>query len=962
MPPQQTTMIRRLAVAVIVLALILPAPMLTTEAKAVASSTVTYIDPRLMSAIESNQGSEMIPIALQFPDGTKSAEMYHVLGAMDLSGFVIRYIFHAIPYVSAYASKTCIVDLSKSKLISSVILDTKRVALDLPETQEYTLANGDLGYEHFTEILNTQDLWSQGYYGNDTTIAVLDSGVDGTHPDLQDRLIGFKDYIGTGTDMDPSNGVDAYDDNGHGTACAWNAVGTGESSGGILTGAAPGANLLGIKVLDANGAGDDTEIAEAMEWAADQGTDILSLSLGGEWFDDPFFVEPSLAMTRDLISRGVVVVIAAGNSGPAPFTMNSPAVVDEAISVGSSSGSAGIVAFSSRGPVHRTVTEPLGYYAKPDLVAPGYFVVSGRASGVSPFEYPAYNISQFGSAYTSWSGTSASAPQIAGLAALLMDKYPAITPLQVKVALMEGATDLNADPMEQGWGLANVSRADEILTATSGDITIMTPRRYPTLPGTSNVLIVGDDRPGQNVTILSTQPVGSAQIIISGNASQFVYATPGTISVGVGYTHFEIGLEIPEDLPLNAAGRYLGNLTLAGSSIAASIDLDLTITAYGGRMLVDMAHHDNDVDDPSAYRYFSGYLREQGVIMDTFGNGVAYDTARIGSEDLAATEIFTIMDTETDYSDFEINALHEFVEEGGILIMLSEFYDNVANVASFGINSYNRILEPFGIQCEPFGIGEGPNDQTGLFYGVDYGGAVENHPLMNGVSNLYVLSGSTLHVDPAVAGAEGLFWYDAEKTHAIVATAEYGNGRVIVISDGSTLYDDILYDAIRGNADNLRMLRNIASSIIPTTPRIYDIDIESAGIGEIANFTAYVFDDSLVEVTMTVKAQDGAVVSGTVVESLGYKYTASFILESGGFYEVSIVARDSDGNLRSFRKTFMIRLDAVDDIFVVTVTWGLLAVTGSALLYVGLNRAGIHRRGKRRSRDSFEEHYPPAIE
>jgi hypothetical protein len=762
--------------------------------------------------------------------------------------------------------------------------------------------------------------------------------------------------------MDPSNGIDAYDDNGHGTACAWNAVGTGQSSGGNLTGTAPGANLLGIKVLDEFGAGDDTEIAEAMEWAADQGAHILSLSLGGDWLDDPFLVEPSLAMTRDMVARGVVVVIASGNSGPAPFTMNSPAVVDEAITVGSSAGSAGIVAFSSRGPVHRTVTDPLGYYAKPDLVAPGYFVVSGRASDADIFEYPTYNISQFGSAYTSWSGTSASAPQIAGLAALLIDKYPTITPLEVKVALMEGATDLNADPMEQGWGLANASRADEIMGDSAGDLTIMTPRRYPTVPGTSNVLIVGDDRPGQNVSILSTQSLGNVQIIISGNASQFVYASPTTISVGVGYTYFGIGLEIPEDLPLTATGRYLGNLSLVSSTTTTSIDLDLTVTAYGGRMLVDMAHHDEDLDDPSAYRYFSGYLREQGVIMDTFGNGIAFDTARIGTEDLVGTEIFTIMDTETEYSDSEVDALHEFVEEGGVLIMLSEFYDNIANVASYGINSYNRILEPFGIQCEPFGIGEGPTDQTGLFYGEDYGGAVESHPLMDGVSNLYVLSGSTLSVDTAVAGAEGLFWYDAEKTHAIVATADYGEGRVIVISDGSTLYDDILYDAIRGNADNLRMLRNIAGSIVPTTPRIFDVDIESAGIGESANFTAYVFDDNLVEVTMTVRAQDGTDVSGTVTESLGYKYTSTFVLESGGFFAVSITARDSDGNVKRFEKTFMIRLDAVDDIFATTITWGLLAVTGGALLYVGLNKAGIHRRGQRRSRAPMEEYYPPSIE
>ena len=124
--------------------------------------------------------------------------------------------------------------------------------------------------------------------------------------------------------------------------------------------------------------------------------------------------------------------------------------------------------------------------------------------------------------------------------------------------------------MEQGWGLPNVTRASEIITSGAGDLTIMTPRKYPTLPGTSSVQIVGEDRPDQNITIISTHTLGTVDIILEGNATQFVRVGQNTISVGTGYNHFSIGLDVQSDLPLSSIGRYTGELVLAsgGQKIA----------------------------------------------------------------------------------------------------------------------------------------------------------------------------------------------------------------------------------------------------------------------------------------------------------------------------------------------------------------------------------------------------------
>ena len=930
---------RFLAILVIV-SMLMPSPILLANAKGNDGLLNPIIDPYLASAIRKTPLNERIPVVVYFPEGTNSDGISKAIGSLDLKGIVVRHVFHLIPAASLYATGMEIEALANLYSVKGITLDMKRTILS-DEAVEYSALNSqDLDYEHFTETLALDDMWSQGYYGNGTTIAVLDSGAQGNHLDLQGQLIGFRDFVGGGSDMNPGDGISAYDDNGHGTVVASTAAGSGIASGGNFTGAAPGAKLLIIKVLDSDGAGDDSIIAEGIEFAVDQGVDVITLSLGGPWLESQFIVEPSVLACTEAVNAGVSVVVAAGNSGPASFTINSPGIVQEVITVGASAGAAGVVAFSSRGPVERAITEPLGLHAKPDVVAPGAAVVSARWISSNTIEYPAYELVEYGANYTQWSGTSASAPQVAGLVALLAQKHPGLTPTEAKIALMAGATDLGADSMEQGWGLPNVTRSSEMITSGSGDFTIMTPRKYPTLPGTSTVQIIGEARPDQNITIISTHSLGTVDVVLDGNASQFVKLGQNQIYVGTGYNYLSIGLDIQSDLPLSAIGHYTGEVVLSSSSLnITSIDIDFSITTYGGRLLVDMTHHDpSDIDDPSAYRYFQDYLREMGIVIDQFGGDSQLFTPGLTPSDLATTEAFMIMDTELAYGAGEIDALHGYVEQGGTLIVLSEYYNETTSQASFALDDYNRILEPYGIECLRVGIGEGPTTFTGSFYGVDNGGAVESDPLTEGVSNLYVLWGSTLSVDPSVAGARGLFWVDSEKTQAIVAMAEVGDGRVIVISDGSTLYDDILYDAIRGEADNLNLLRNLARAIQPETPRIFDVRLYANRIGELANLTTYVFDDDLEEVTITILGPNGEDITGTVTETLGYKYSTDFILSSGGFFEVTIVARDANDNVKTFRKLFLIPLDPADDLFINAVTFGLLAVVGVSLVYVAMVR------------------------
>ncbi|MGY5857787.1 MAG: S8 family serine peptidase [Candidatus Thorarchaeota archaeon] len=937
-----------------------------------SSPTMTGMSANLALTVASSHPDDVIPVVAQFPEGSTPEEMTNAIRMSGLPSVIIRHAFHIIPMVSLYIQSDEVSMLSENVMITSLTLDMKRqIAADpIPVEQATVAANGD-SYTHFTDVLGVEPMWDMGYNGTGIVVAVLDSGVDNTHPDLLHQVIGFKDLINFQDDMTPGDGIDGYDDNGHGTACVWNIAGDGTASGGNLTGIAPGASILAVKILNDEGAGDDSVIAQGIEFAMDNGADVISLSAGGEWADGIYDDEPSVRAAEAAIEAGFSVVIAAGNSGPQAFSINSPGITEGAITVGSSIDATGVIAFSSVGPVYRyrPASDPSGFSAKPDVVAPGYGVVSGLADNANPFEYFPYNYTQFGTNYTIWAGTSASTPMVAGAVAVLMQRHLLLTPDEAKAALMASARDLGLDPMVQGWGIVNVTKASELLVDSTRDITIMTPRRFPTLPWSDNVLIVGDDRPPQNITVISTQSVGLVNVSLTGNASLFV-TTPDQISVAAGYSYLDIKLDIPEDLPMTEVGWYNGALNLTSyGEVVATIEIGFTITLFGGRLMVDMEHHTGlaeggDPDYPLFYGYFTEYLRESGVTLSEFGDpdDIAKPYLDLGT--LSGSDIFMIMDTELDYGEEEIAALHSFVNNGGTLFVLSEFWDSSTQEASFGIDSYNDILEPFGIQCERRGIGVGVGD-LGLVYDSSTGSVAENDTLMEGVDSLYINIGSTLSVDPSVSNARGLFWEDAAKTHAIVATAQYGSGNVLVVSDGSTLYDDILYDAIRAGADNLRLLRNIASAIVPEAPRIFDVVLNRGEFGEPANVTAYIFDEDLDVVSMSIIGPQGNNITGVVTESLGYKFTSSFTYTSGGFYSFLVVATDASGNERIFQKVILIPVDAADDMFIQTVIYSLLGIVAVGLAYSGYLKYKPKRRSRPRQFEPKDDEWevpPPSIE
>jgi len=293
-------------------------------------------------------------------------------------------------------------------------------------------------------LIGADQVWTmldpdgQPVTGQGMRVAILDTGIDYTHPDLG-GCFGAGCKVADGYDF-VNDDADPWDDNGHGTHCAGIVA-----ANGVVKGVAPDASLYAYKVLNEYGGGWSSDIIAAIERAVDpdgdpatdDAVDVISMSLGG--YGDP---DDPLALAVDAaVDEGVVVAVAAGNGGSDYQTVSSPGVARKAFTVGATDKSDNIASFSSRGPV-------TDFYEliKPDIVAPGVSINS---------TYP-------GGGHTAMSGTSMSTPHIAGAAALIKQLHPTWTPTMIQANLMNRAKDLGLDIYTQGAGRVQVDDAASV--------------------------------------------------------------------------------------------------------------------------------------------------------------------------------------------------------------------------------------------------------------------------------------------------------------------------------------------------------------------------------------------------------------------------------------------------------------------------------------------------------------------
>jgi serine protease len=249
-------------------------------------------------------------------------------------------------------------------------------------------------------------------------VAVIDTGVAGTHPDLAGRLCSGVAFLGG--DGVAQEGGGATDPHGHGTHVA-GSIAAVRNNGIGIAGVAPSARVLPIRVLDAQGSGSSSDVARGITWAVDHGAEVINLSLGGPHSQA---VQTAVDYAESL---GVVVVAAAGNAGVGG-PPNYPAALEQVVAVASHEPNGAVSTFSTRG-------------AYVDVAAPGSGILSTARDG----------------SWVYMSGTSMATPHVAGVVALLLDDEPGLTPLQVRERLNTTATDAGTTGHDTsyGWGRLN---------------------------------------------------------------------------------------------------------------------------------------------------------------------------------------------------------------------------------------------------------------------------------------------------------------------------------------------------------------------------------------------------------------------------------------------------------------------------------------------------------------------------
>ncbi|WP_328847661.1 S8 family peptidase [Streptomyces sp. NBC_00258] len=280
--------------------------------------------------------------------------------------------------------------------------------------------------------------WAAGYDGKGVKIAVLDTGIDTTHPDLKDQVVAEKNF---------STARDVTDKHGHGTHVASTAAGTGAASGGKYKGVAPGAKLLNGKVLNDSGSGDDSGIIAGMDWAAEQGADVINLSLSS---GDTPEVDPVEATVNKLSEeKGILFAIAAGNFGKrGGQSVGSPGSAAAALTVGAVDDNDKLADFSSTGP-------GLDGAIKPDVTAPGVAITAASAKD----SVIAKEVGEKPAGYVTISGTSMATPHVAGAAAILKQQHPDWKYTELKGALTGSAKGGKYTPFQQGSGRIQVDKA-----------------------------------------------------------------------------------------------------------------------------------------------------------------------------------------------------------------------------------------------------------------------------------------------------------------------------------------------------------------------------------------------------------------------------------------------------------------------------------------------------------------------
>jgi serine protease AprX len=416
-----------------------------------------------------------------------------------------------LPIVDGFAAevpKGALAGLGRSPLVAALWRDGRVRMADLDDDDDDDDDDGGVAASSAWRGAIGLPALRGRYDGDDVAVAVLDTGVS--------PGVDLRNTVELRVDFTP--GHDGIDRFGHGTHMAGIIAGDGSASRGMWRGVAPDTELISIKVAGPDGATDVSVVLAALQWVVTNrdrlGIRVLNLAFGTD-ATSSYLVDPLDYAVERAWRAGILVVAAAGNRGPEGGTISKPGDDPFVLTVGAADvrGTADrrddvVAPFSSRGPTVDGV-------AKPDLVAPGVSIVSVRAPGSwADLDRPEARV---GNAYFKGTGTSQAAAVVSGIAALLFEADPSLTPDEAKAALIGSGSGLGGEP-GAGSGLVDAARAVEaVLSNRYGTTQINAPHAPATgvggIESSRGSYHVYSDLNGDNVPELVT-----GEVDVLGNA------------------------------------------------------------------------------------------------------------------------------------------------------------------------------------------------------------------------------------------------------------------------------------------------------------------------------------------------------------------------------------------------------------------------------------------------------------
>ena len=421
---------------------------------------------------------QKIPVVILFKNN-----LSHLHKTMiESNGGIIKKSFKIINGYATSLSPSAIEKLKNDPEVASIDNDIQVKALD-------TAAD--------TQIRANQ-IWAVGDTGQGVPIAILDTGIDNTHPEFLGRILKCHSEI-TNTDS-------CDDQNGHGTHTAGIAAASGVNP--QAEGVAPQASLYIDQVLDSTGSGPISEIISGIDWAVANNAKIISMSLG----TNPLSVNqpncdnsiPSLTTAvNNAVAAGITVVAAAGNSGSQGI--GAPGCISSTIAVGAVDNTDTIASFSSRG----------GAMRNHGISAPGVNILSSVPIGSCMLCDP--------TGYTILSGTSMATPHIAGTIALMLEANPSLTPATIKSTLFSNACTGSTTPScptgtvpnaNYGFGRVDAFRSySAALPQLPSSKLILNPIKPSSVPWGNSITVTG------KLTNATGAAIGSKIITFTGTGA-----------------------------------------------------------------------------------------------------------------------------------------------------------------------------------------------------------------------------------------------------------------------------------------------------------------------------------------------------------------------------------------------------------------------------------------------------------